>query len=123
MWFIPIIDTSVPPITYYRTDYFNSLRADAPRMPRQRFGGVRISDDEDTPFDVEFAIEVEGDDEDVVNKVAREAREHGVRALQALATGKHPDKCDGVPVSNDWERILSDADPKGPTDENGASDQ
>jgi len=91
-------------------------------MPRNRIGGVGIPESEDPPFDVEFAIEVEGDDEEVVNVVAREAREHGVRALQALATGKPPEECDGAPVSNDWEGLLSDDDPKGSTDEDAEDD-
>ena len=93
-------------------------------MPRNRIGGIGIppGSDKDPDFDVTFAVEVEGDDEDVVNAVAREAREGGVRALQALATGKHPDECEGAPVSNDWEGLLPDDDPKGSTDEDGEDD-
>lgn len=89
-------------------------------MPRIRIGGVGIPESEDPPFDVEFAIEVEGDDEDVVNAVAREAREHGVRALQALASGKHPDECEGALVSNDWEGLLTDDEDDA---EDGGSDE
>jgi len=75
-------------------------------MPRNRIGGVGIPDDEDPPFDVEFAIECEGDDKEVVEKVTMAAREAGVRTLQAFAEGKHPDDCDGESVSVDWGDVI-----------------
>jgi hypothetical protein len=87
-------------------------------MPRNRYGGVTIDDDE---FDVELAVEVEGDDEEVVEKVAMAAREGGVRALQAFDTGAHPDECDGVPVSIAWEDILEARDTDS-TDEDGGDE-
>lgn len=78
-------------------------------MVRNRYGGVSLPEsDYDPDFDVEFAVTAEGDDEEVVEKVALAAREAGVRALQAFDEGKHPDECDGVPVSIDWEAKLAD---------------
>jgi len=68
------------------------------------------------------SLEVEGDDEEVVEKVAMAAREGGVRALQAFDTGKHPEECDGVPVLIDWESVLEARDPKGSTGEDGEED-
>jgi hypothetical protein len=75
-------------------------------MPRNRYGGVGIPESEDPPFDVELAVEADGDDEEVVEKVAMAAREAGVRALQAFAENTHPDECDGVPVSVNWDSVL-----------------
>lgn len=91
-------------------------------MPRVRFGGVGVPEDKDPDFDVTFAVEAEGDDEDVVEAVAMAAREGGVRALQAFDEGKPPDECDGVPVSFDWESKLEARDPKGSTAEDGEED-
>jgi hypothetical protein len=88
-------------------------------MTRNRYGGIGLPD---ADFDVELAVEVEGDDEEVVEKVAMAAREGGVRALQAFDTGKHPEECDGVPVSIDWESVLEARDPKGSTGEDGEED-
>ena len=88
-------------------------------MPRNRYGGIGLPDGD---ADVTFAVEAEGDDEEVVEAVAMAAREAGVRALQAFDTGKHPEECDGVPVSIDWESVLEARDPKGSTDEDGEED-
>lgn len=53
------------------------------------------------------SIDVEGADEDVVEKVAMHARDEAVRALQAFEEGKHPSECEGVPhVSLKWYHIL-----------------
>jgi hypothetical protein len=89
-------------------------------MARIRFGGIGLPDADD--FDVEFAVTVEGDDEDVVEAVAMAARERGVQALQAFDTGTHPDECDGVPVAIDWDDALEGRDPTGSTDEDMEAD-
>lgn len=74
-------------------------------MPRNRIGGIRLPEGD---ADVTFAVEVDGDDEEIVEAVAMAARDGGVRALQAFESGKHPDECAGVPVSIDWEAKLAD---------------
>jgi hypothetical protein len=81
-------------------------------MPRTRHGGIGLPDDEDDdpPFDVTFAVEADGDDDAVVDHVAIAARDAGVRALQAFRDGTHPDDCDGIPMSIDWDRVLAEYD-------------
>jgi len=93
-------------------------------MPRTRFGGVGIPDDDEPTIDAELAVEVEAADEDVAEQVARYARNAGVRALQAFASNKHPDEVDftdDVAVV-DWDTVLEARDPKGSTDEDGEDD-
>jgi hypothetical protein len=55
-------------------------------------------------------IEVDGVDEDVVEKVAMHTRDEAVRALQACETGAHPSECRGAPFGVDWDAVLGESD-------------
>lgn len=71
-------------------------------MTRVSFEDVTLPDTDTA----KVSIDVEGTDEDVVEKVAMHAREEAVKALQAFDTGKHPSECDGTPVGIRWYDVL-----------------
>lgn len=77
-------------------------------MPRVAYTGVGLPPAEyPHAADVEFDVVVRGEDGDIVEKTAVEARDAGVRALEAFATGEHPDDCQGTPIGIDWDGVLA----------------
>ena len=75
-------------------------------MVRHDQRGISLPDD-DAP-DVTMDIAVYGDDVEAVEKTLMHAKDQGIRAMQALNTGEHPDDCDGGPMRVAWDRVLDD---------------
>lgn len=73
-------------------------------MVRHLHRGIGLPGDE-AP-DVTVDLVVEGEDEDVADKVLLHAKDAAVRALQAYHEGQHPEDCDGIPLTVDWDAVV-----------------
>jgi len=59
---------------------------------------------------VSVDIEVEGEHEDMVEKVFMHAKDEAVRAIQAYQNGELPEDCEGLGYSVKWESVTGDTD-------------
>lgn len=56
--------------------------------------------------EIMVSIETEGVPEGLAEKVHMATQDAAARALQAVAEKKHPDKCDGIGITIDWDGVI-----------------
>jgi len=75
-------------------------------MPRVSTEGIGLEDED--AAGITMSIRVQGDDERAIERVYHHAKDAGIRAMQALNEGKHPDDVEGAPIGINWESILEE---------------
>jgi len=58
---------------------------------------------------VTATLTVEGPEDDA-EKVKMHAHDELVKAMQAVVEEQHPDECDGLPFSVNWERVFEETE-------------